>query len=293
MARRPAVARPAVGASLLLLLLGGHATAQAGTAGPTTSLGKAGGVAYVTAKFENVYDPAGPPAECPGARDALGGGGRVSGQTNAGRMTTVAPISTAGEGWLAEGRVLGMSAGQTVHAFATCGRTEAQYETSSVGLSSGFAVGLSAICPGGTKVTGGGVSGNGGELVIHRSIPIDGGDIDTTPDDGWSTYVTNTSGGSVTVTSYAVCAGSLKLRYAFAPKAVAPTSAGKATAGCPKGTVVVGGGFNGPDEGLLHASIPKDTKDAGKVPEDGWFARLHNPGANPATVTTHATCLKP
>lgn len=268
-------------------------TANAGSPGPTISLGKSGGLEYLTAEFLNVASPASTPAECSPNRFVTGGGAVVSGPTEEGRVTATAPLSTAGQGWEGAGRSIS-GASKTVDSYAICSKSEPVYVSGSAGITAGTTVGLSPACQPDEHVTGGGVSANGGDIEILESNPVDSmSDPDTKPDDGWETRARNASGGNVTLTGYAVCSESLKTKYTFKTKPVDPGSAGKAKVSCPKGTVVSGGGLESPDAGVwAHDSKPIDSGDPKQVPDDGWSGRLHNPNLAASTVTVHAICVK-
>lgn len=62
-------------------------------------------------------------------------------------------------------------------------------------------------CPRGAPVVGGGarIVAPGGAVRLVSSAPVDGGDVDTIPDDGWRVRVHNLSGGDEDVTPYATC----------------------------------------------------------------------------------------
>jgi hypothetical protein len=64
-----------------------------------------------------------------------------------------------------------------------------------------------AACGAGRVVTGGGVYASGpvSEAAVTGTAPTDFRDADTIPDDGWTGTVANVSGGSKTVTAYAIC----------------------------------------------------------------------------------------
>jgi hypothetical protein len=64
-----------------------------------------------------------------------------------------------------------------------------------------------AACGTGQVVTGGGVfvSGPVSEAAVTGTAPADLRDLDTIPDDGWRGTVANLSGGTKTVTAYAIC----------------------------------------------------------------------------------------
>jgi hypothetical protein len=97
-------------------------------------------------------------------------------------------------------------------------------------------------CPRGTVVTGGGVYLTGGTPAdeVASSAPYDGGDRDGRPDDGWFAEVNSGAPGG-TMTTYAVCAPFL-VTYVSRTATVAPGKRQSATASCPAGETVIGGG---------------------------------------------------
>jgi|1186.fasta_scaffold00435_4 hypothetical protein len=68
---------------------------------------------------------------------------------------------------------------------------------------------LTATCPMHTKVLGGGgTAALGHQLgVLHATLPKDGPDAGSTPDDGWTAAVDNESTTPAAMKSYAVCRG--------------------------------------------------------------------------------------
>jgi len=63
-------------------------------------------------------------------------------------------------------------------------------------------------CPDAKHATGGGVFSSGGynESTINSTYPIDDGDSDLTPDDGWGGYVDNyIADAAVTARAYVIC----------------------------------------------------------------------------------------
>jgi hypothetical protein len=69
-------------------------------------------------------------------------------------------------------------------------------------------VGASALCPEGTSVVSGGgrVFTIGPDVILDTSLPIDGADADTVPDDGWAVNYNNPTASNSNFRVYAVCA---------------------------------------------------------------------------------------
>ena len=64
------------------------------------------------------------------------------------------------------------------------------------------------VCPHGTRVTGGGTDIDGGtpDFEVHEGYPVDQGDADTIPDDGWqSTAYNDGSGVTRHMKTFAIC----------------------------------------------------------------------------------------
>ncbi|MDQ2675802.1 MAG: hypothetical protein M3Y34_03255, partial [Actinomycetota bacterium] len=73
-------------------------------------------------------------------------------------------------------------------------------------------------CPAGLRVSGGCVYTTGSDLEdeVSDSYPIDGGDGDAKPDDGWKGAVNGGPGGAEFRT-WAICTDAIKLSYRSAP----------------------------------------------------------------------------
>jgi hypothetical protein len=154
-------------------------------------------------------------------------------------------------------------------------------------------------CPAGTHVVGGGAtpasaspSGND-EFWLDGIRPFDGPDADRRPDDGWLGRGFNRFGTSKNFGSYAICFGGT-VRYATGNNS-APGSRGvTASARCPSGTHVAGGGgaLSGfAQQGYLNASYPFDDGDPGTVADDGWRARAFNRSGARKRLNVYATCV--
>jgi hypothetical protein len=63
---------------------------------------------------------------------------------------------------------------------------------------------------------------------------------------------------------------------------------------CPRGTRVIGGGGGGdstdPTEQFLNYSGPFDSRDRGRVPEDGWIVFVNNDNTEGEVVIVEAIC---
>ena len=269
------------------------APATAGLPTATESLGKSGGLEYGLATNPAVTNPETTTAACAANRNAVGGGATIGGPIADGKVTASAPTSTAATSW--EGSAHSISGNPLqARSYSVCSKSEVEIETQTTGIGTTTEVGHSPACEPGLRVVGGGASANGGAIEIRSSHPFDAGsDADTQPDDGWETRLYNSSGGSVTVTSYVICSATLKPRYVLKNVNLGPTSGRSGKVKCPRNTVASSGGFETELDARLNDSRPIDTGDAGKVPDDGWSVAVHNPVGLGGSVSLGIVCLKP
>ena len=88
-----------------------------------------------------------------------------------------------------------------------CVTSEApSYESSDVVLGTGQADKVKATCNSGHVVGGGAlISGTVADAHLTGTYPVDGGDPDNAPDDGWEARGSNDGGSAKTLTVYAIC----------------------------------------------------------------------------------------
>jgi hypothetical protein len=165
-------------------------------------------------------------------------------------------------------------------------------------LNAGIAGTSVADCPAGTKVVGGGLAPESSPVAesrINSTYPIDTGDADEKPDDGWEADVYNISGGPKNFAAYAICRESGSVTYrAKRVTDVAPSDSGTATVKCPRGTRVAGGGLfvNGEIAlGYVNRTYPIDGGDEDTKPDDGWRGRGYNLDISDINVKAHVTCI--
>ena len=81
-------------------------------------------------------------------------------------------------------------------------------EGPTVTLLAGTGVGANVLCPVGTSVVSGGGRPMtvGPDVILDSSLPIDGADADTVPDDGWAVNYNNPTVGNSNFRVNAVCA---------------------------------------------------------------------------------------
>ena len=136
-------------------------------------------------------------------------------------------------------------------------------------------------------------SGEGADFALSSSYPTDGGDADLTPDDGWVSYVNYTGEGGDHVSFGVRCLENTSLTYRSASTQVAPGSTSSTKAVCSKRSVVLGGGVQVSGSAkVTHVTAirPWDSKDAKKVPEDGWRGNVVNTSSLQVSMTVHAVC---
>lgn len=149
---------------------------------------------------------------------------------------------------------------------------------------------LTARCPAGTRVTGGGARLGGpiALLWLNSSYPIDAGDGDTKPDDGWRARGYNNSGLAEAMKVFAICAD-LRVRYVSS----AGIDPNYTFVHCPGTTHVTGGGLRitgAADEAHVNSIDP--FADAVNPPDDGIVGLGANNSGPPKTVTTFALCAR-
>jgi hypothetical protein len=169
-----------------------------------------------------------------------------------------------------------------------------------INMGSSVGTGASAQCPSG-RLLGGGLQIPGPattqfEEQLNSTHPVDN-DSDGAADDGWSGKL-NVSTSTVARTPHAIAVcqppGDYRVRYRFTPRVVYPGTTPNIKTKCPaaKGWRVSGGGIQG-FFSRLRASVPFDSKDKGKAPEDGWRGSVRtSSGADPAAMLVHAICVK-
>jgi len=179
-----------------------------------------------------------------------------------------------------------LSGGQ--HVSAVCAGREPRYvfARKPVGAE-GFYDTVRRPCPRGTHVTGGGVRLAGadqGAIFLARSGPVDLGDGNEAPDDGWAPRGFNEEGRRDMIV-HAVC-GRQARKYAFGSATAPPQGSAEAEAVCPGGGAVIGGRIDTSGLGIL--TITSSYPPFG----DGWSVEADNYffGAS-ADVDVFAICL--
>jgi hypothetical protein len=150
-----------------------------------------------------------------------------------------------------------------------------------------------AACAAGDLAVGGGV-----DIVDPEVTPgvPDGAMMgDTHPDvEGdasvWRSSAVNGTGDPLVMTFFAICSESDGVRSKTNKTRIPPGSKAKVRAGCPRGSVVAGGGIQ--TDGAALASIGYDDADRDERPDDGWKASAYNAGSQPIDLRVHASCVR-
>jgi hypothetical protein len=164
-----------------------------------------------------------------------------------------------------------------------------------VSLSAGESGITEANCPAGTHGVGGGVtpeSSPTSESRINSTFPIDTGDPDRRPDDGWEGDVYNISGTAKSFSAYAICKENGPVTYRIKKVGGAPPNT--ATVDCPGGTRAAGGGLRVGGqipEGYVNRTYPFDGGDGDTKPDDGWRGRGYNVSTGTVNVRVYVACL--
>jgi hypothetical protein len=158
---------------------------------------------------------------------------------------------------------------------------------------------LQAECSEGREVLGGAA----GALVdaghLNASYPIDAGDSNPTPDDGWHGFLFNSGGGAPPAFAQAFCqrreAPMVKhLRYEAGDAVTIPAPGSEsAVVRCPRHRSVAGGGVfvtGSSEQAAVVASTPVDLGDPDHAPDDGWLGKVVNEAGASKTLTVHVTC---
>lgn len=153
-----------------------------------------------------------------------------------------------------------------------------------------------ADCPGDMHVASGGVNiiePDDLQREVVESYPVDDGDPDSEPDDGWVGRASNYgSAGPAMLKVFAVCT-TKALSYRSSTHGVPGGTQVGDSVNCPPGTRVVGGGMEITKPGDVTESAtvaPFDGSDDDNKADDGWESWTNNEGAQKRRMTTWAVC---
>lgn len=153
---------------------------------------------------------------------------------------------------------------------------------------------IDVSCPGRKHASGSGfgtVSTTAGPL--NRSLPIDRGDRDRQPDDGWIVTRTDEPGAPVGTSFVHVMCDSKQRAYQSAVRRIADGAAKTVKARCGRSQHVSGGGavlLGAPIHGEIESTYPFDGGDRGRKPDDGWAIRASNLDHQPQRLKVVAVC---
>lgn len=135
--------------------------------------------------------------------------------------------------------------------------------------------GISAICPPGTLVTGGGFLQGGTANNVERSL--------MTSNNGWMIAAHNYGDEMNLMEAYAVCLSNSGGSILTAENVVnVPANSDQViSVMCPAGSVVTGGGWQADDLYIIE-SVQSG---------NGWFLQVENPRNSPADATVQVICL--
>ena len=239
---------------------------------------------------------------CP-AGTSVAGGGMGLGFSDAAAIV-IAPFNggdgdeVKDDGWRWSFRA-STGVGDGVSVYAACSERSLRYESTARRklLPGGKTATVTARCAPSQHVTGGGVAvtGRPGDAEVNSSYPIDLGDADSNPDDGWRARVLSTDGDPRKMRAHAICQ-SRRVVYATATEELNPGSGRTAGAECPSDRHAIGSGarLSGPaDTGELGGlGTFDDATDPDDVPDDDGYAYGTNevgaPG--PKTLTGFVVC---
>jgi hypothetical protein len=286
-------------AALLCALAGTGLWVAAGPSSATaTTLGKAGGLKYVEAEAPLAGAPNATKtsttatAPCGRKRTATAAGGSITGSATASALSQLKPDGQGahGAGWHL------LQPDETLQIFAVCAKKRTISWDAKIQAfpSAPSDLGLTADCTEGHVVGGGTIAAAPTDAAfINTTMPVDDGDGDTIPDDGWRAFQHLFTGTNVSMVVYSECRKGPAPAYRTLSAPVPPHQPVTLNMACQGGHVIGGGAvISGPaGDAHLAASLPIDLHDADSVPDDGWRATVSNDSSNTLTTTVHAICV--
>ncbi len=168
--------------------------------------------------------------------------------------------------------------------YAVCAKPHKHYQvvTNSTDNPSGAQSSVSASCPSGTKVTGGGGVNSSFDLAVNINTSIPDGN-------GWRVDANNASTGDNNLTTYAVCSGSWPSTTGYHVQLGTtvdnpPGAETQAVVSCASGQSVLGGG------GFSSSSSTSVNMNS-TLPQTGsWVVYENNASGSDAAITAYAIC---
>jgi hypothetical protein len=281
----------------LALLAGGVAACGLIVLGP--ALG-AGGIKYVTKETSVPNAEPGrtaATAKCPAGRHVTGGGAEITGDDSTFDLEVGSTLPAQhNKAWTAGANNSSFSAADMT-VTAVCSPGTFVYKTVTLTVPVDKAKHRVAKCPLGTYVLGGGAGAPGDHGVeVFQSEPTDGPDKGTKLNDAWEGGVDNGQDSDTKLTVTAICAKVPKRsvkKVSGARKVLPNNTEDSATAMCPSGTHVVGGGAHThphSTDSEVESTFPIDGPDSDTKPDDGWEAVANNDGSG-VQIDLHSIAL--
>ena len=269
--------------------------AGTGLAAPAAALlVEAGGIKYrvkkevlpvgITGGLTNTF--------CPKHTHAIGGGLFNTASFDTVYMQETYRLGSAGLAWgYSFGNPTGVG-GPTLYGTAICDETRPTYAKERFRVEPGTQDSDVARCPGNLHAYSGGSQGaTETDAVMNSSFPVDRGDPDQAPDDGWAVFVDNSGSERVRIRITVAC-GKRMPRYATEPAQVLGNTQNGTVITCeaPKrflygGGQVNSGGFE--DVRVITASVGIS---ADAPITDQWQAEIENHTGGPIAMTGYAIC---
>lgn len=285
------------------------------TAAATVNNGKVARITYLStdgSDFVTHFEPLVIELKCPGKKRPVGGGYQI-GLNELDTLRSAAPADLDNDGRIDGWRVVAET-GQPSTAVGTdasvvCKRMTLKYVTRTGTLpATPGPLTLTAKCPPGMHVTGGGaVASDGGDpqgAYVSQQYPIDGGDANTKPDDGWrASFYGSTQPGTKVIAICARTKQTYESRAQQAPEQDLHMDAGWVGIGyvvsCPADRHVFSmGAFIGgsPGEVRVHSMYTSDAfdlapnADANTVPDDNVGMSFSNRSSSSQPTNGWAIC---
>lgn len=253
-----------------------------------TSLGTVDGIAYVNDQTPSV--PSGSPsptvfAHCPAERELVGGGAAMNYSGTGAHLYWVYPTTTEGdEGSQALAFWNNSGAPLVGTATAACARRADPgfFPGNDDLFSAPDTLTVTAKCPESRQVSGGGVFINlegADEGVISSSYPVDDGDPDNAPDDGWKVRVRSRAGIGGPTTAYALCTDRPAIAYRSKSLDLAVSGANQPSVSCGNEGAALSAGIQisgTASEAILNRLETYDGGDDDVAPDDGGWAHVAN-----------------
>jgi hypothetical protein len=153
-----------------------------------------------------------------------------------------------------------------------------QHESETVTVPGGGCAAVSAVCPSGSRVVGGGYDVHWNVFVYSQYMPTMS---------QWRAAACNTGGSDLDMTVYAVCLRNVSATVSVETDTehASPGHWARALATCPAGSVVTGGGWGVSSTGDGH--VYNSSKSG-----NGWEVYAFNTGGTSTAVTARALCLE-